>query len=257
MELTTDVFKNEVRAAYERAREIIKTPAIELAYITLAKKGNKKARNLLFEKQLPALIDMASKNKYNIFKGNCAELVASVLKIMDRAIELYEPSRGIRFWSFLSYHAMSAMNKEMYGDNLVHIPENFEKEGRRSEFAAVESGYAPIQDGESKTCLFDMLKDEDSESAIYDTAIQGEYRDITSRLLSVLDNEEAYVVNKCFLECEPDADGNPGSKPWSSSSLARHIGTSKEIISRRRKRALDKLHVAAVADSDWCLDTSL
>ena len=257
MELTTDVFKNEVRAAYNRARAIIKTPEIELAYINLAKRGNAMARNLLFEKQLPALIDMASKTKYNIFKGNSAELVSSVLGIMDRAIELFDPSRGKRFWTFLSFHAMSAMNKEMYGDNLVKLPENFEKEKRRAEFATIESGYAPIQDGDEKTCLFDVMKDSEDDSVIYDNCIQGEYKDITNRLLAVLDHEEAYVVNKCFLECEPDADGNPGCAPWSASSLARHIGHSKEVVARRRKKALEKLRNALDADRDWCIDQSI
>lgn len=262
MELTTDVFKNEVRAAYERARAIIRTPEIELAYIELAKHGKTPdtrtwARNLLFEKQLPALIDMASKNKYHIFKGNCAELVSSVLAIMDRAIELYEPSRGTRFWSFLSFHAMSAMNKEMYGDNLVHIPENLEKAGKRAEYASVESGYAPIQDGDSQTCLFDVMKDGEDAESICEDAVQGEYRDITGRLLAVLDHEEAYVVTKCFMEDEPEADGNPGTKPWSVSSLARHVGSSKEIISRRRKKALEKLRSALDADREWCIDQAV
>ena len=257
MELTTDVFKNEVRAAYERARAIIKTPEIELAYITLAKRGNARARNLLFEKQLPALIDMASKTKYNIFKGNSAELVSSVLVIMDRAIELFDPSRGKRFWTFLCFHAMSAMNKEMYGDNLVKLPENFEKEGRRAEFANIESGYAPIQDGDTKTCLFDMMKDSEDDATIFEDCVQNEYKDITGRLLAVLDHEEAYVVNKCFLECEPEADGTPGNKPWSVSSLARHMGSSKEIIARRRKKALEKLRVALDADRDWCIDQAV
>lgn len=257
MELTTDVFKNEVRAAYERARAKIATPEIELAYIKLAKRGNVRARNLLFEKQLPALIDMASKNKYNIFKGNTAELVASVLRIMDRAIELYDATRGIRFVTFLSFHAQDAMNKEMYKDNLVRIPENYEKAKRRAEFASIESGYAPLQDGDSQTCLFDILKDDEDDTAIVDNSIQGEYKDITTRLLAALDTEEAYVVSKCFLECEPDADGNPGNKPWSVSSLARHIGSSKEIVSRRRKKALEKLRIAAENDRDWCIDQAI
>jgi DNA-directed RNA polymerase sigma subunit (sigma70/sigma32) len=257
MELTTDVFKNEVRAAYNRARAIISTPEVELAYISLAKRGNVKARNLLFEKQLPALIDMASKTKYNIFKGNSAELVSSVLAIMDRAIELFEPARGKRFWTFLCFHAMSAMNKEMYGDNLVKLPENFEKDKKRAELASIESGYAPIQDGDEKTCLFDVMKGGDDAADIYEESLQGEYRDITGRLLAVLDREEAYVVSKCFLECEPEADGNPGNKPWSVSSLARHIGSSKEILARRRKKALEKLHAALDSDRDWCIDQAL
>lgn len=256
MELATDVFKNEVRVAYERAMRLIPNATVELAYIGLAKKGNIRARNVLLEKQLPALIDLANTLGYATYKGNAAELVASVAIFVDRAIELFEPSRGLRFWTFLANHARNAMNKERYEDNLVHVPENLVKAGRRDEFAKIESGYAPIKD-DSTTTRFDTLKDAEDETTIVETCAQGEYKDITSRLLSVLDQDEAYVVNKCFLECEPEADGNPGNEPWSISSLSRHIGKSKEIIARRRKTALAKLRKAIDADRDWCINQAV
>ena len=257
MELTTDVFKNEVRVAYEKAIKVINSPEVELAYIALAKNGNIKARNLLFEKQLPALINLASKNKYNIFKGNCAELVSSVLCMMDNAIKNFDESRGIRFWTFLSFHAKNAMNKEMYADNLVRLPENLEKAKRRNEFAAIESGHAPKQDGDTQTCLFDVLKSDEDDSVIVENSQQREYKDLTARLLSVLDKDEAYVVKKCYMEFEPDPDGNPGNRPWSVSSLARHMSSTKEVISRCRKKALEKLAAAGNAERDWCIDQSI
>lgn len=256
MELATNVFKNEVRMAYERARRLISTPEIELAYVKLAKRGNVRARNVLLEKQLPALIELANGTGYAVYRGNAAELVAAVAAIMDRAIELFDVTRGIRFWTFLANHARNAMNKEKYEDSLIHVPENLVKAGRRDEFAKIECGHAPIHDDSSIT-LLDTIKDDEDDTTIFNNSVQGEYKDITDRLLTVLDSDEKYVVNKTFLECEPDDEGNPGNEAWSISSLAKHVGKSKEIIARRRKTALAKLRKAIDDDRDWCIDQAV
>jgi RNA polymerase sigma factor (sigma-70 family) len=255
MELASDNFKDNVRNAYTRACSIITSPEVENMLILKAKKGNKYARNILFEKQLPALIKLASRNSYAVFKGNAAELVSEVFDVFENAISLYNPSMGLRFWTFLSKHAMNAMNKAKYEDRLIHVPENYVKQGRANEYAAIESGYLPIAADDSH-CLFDTLEGDSADTVIDESAMK-EYRGITNRIMDGLDSPERELVKKCYLETEPDADGNPGNKPWSITSLAKFSGTSKEYLRQKHKHALAKLRKNIEADCDWVLDPAL
>lgn len=258
MEFAKEIFKNEVRAAYLRACGIIKSPEIENALIARAKRGDRAARNLLFEKQLPALLDMANHSKYGVYRGNAAELVSSVMGIMDRAIELFDPTRGLRFWTFLRSHAFNAMNKESYEDSLIHVPENYVKANRRGEVASVESGDTAVgkKDGVTVT-RFDLMAGDDGNETVFGRLVEREQEGIAGRLLTALEKDEQYVVEKCYLEDEPDEAGNPGSRPWSAASVARFTGSSKECINRIRKAALAKMRKALDADRDWCIDQSV
>lgn len=253
MELSTDTFKDGVRIAYARACRLIPDRATEEAYLRLAKAGNRDARNVLFERQLPALIDLASKGKYAMYRGNAAELVAAVMVVFDRAVELFDAGRGCRFWTFLTAHAMNAMNKETYEDRLVHVPENYVKAGRADEMARVESGHAQIKDADDGACLFDVLEGAGA-GEIVDAAAAGEYRDITARVLGCLTDEERDLVEKCYLEDEPGADGGVGAHAWTVASVARLRGTSKDLMRRRHAQAIAKLRREIDADRDWCID---
>lgn len=252
MELATDIFKDGVRVRYTAARNLLNTAAAENACIMLAKAGNRDARNLLFEKQIPSLIDLASKGKYARYKGNAAELVAAVMVVFDRALELFEPSRGIRFWTFLAAHAMNAMNKEVYEDRLIHVPENYVKKGQADKMVRIESGHAPVKDCED-ACLFDTICGDTGDEIVEDSA-QGEYRDITAKVLGVLTGEEKDLVRKCYLEEEADTAGNATAKPWSITSVAKFYGTSKDLMRKRHADALAKLRKEIDADRDWCID---
>jgi len=258
MEFAKEIFKNEVRAAYLRACGIITSPEVENALIARAKRGDRAARNLLFEKQLPALLDMANHSKYGVYGGNASELVSSVMGIMDRAIELFDPTRGLRFWTFLRNHAFNAMNKESYEDSLIHVPENYVKANRRGEVASVESGDTAVgkKDGVTVT-RFDLMAGDDGNETVFGRLVEREQEGIAGRLLTALDRDEQYVVEKCYLEDEPDEAGNPGSRPWSAASVARFTGSSKECINRIRKAALAKMRKALDADRDWCIDQSV
>lgn len=255
MELTTDIFKDEVRASYNRACALIPDAKAELVYIRLAKKGNRAAREALFARQLPALIDLASSINYAMYTGNCAELVSVAMQALDKAIQGYDMNSGYRFWTFFYPKALNEMNKEKYEDRLIHVPENYVKEGRANEFASIESAHTPLQD-EDGACLLDVLKG-DTDDTIVDAAAQAEYEDITERILGVLNEQELDVVNKCYREIEADANGDATGKNWNVNSIARFYGTSKEIIRNRHKRALTKLRAELDLDRDWCIDQKI
>lgn len=256
MEKATDTFKDEVRIAYDRASKLIPNAEIEREFIKRAKNGDITARNTLFEKQLPALIKFASGNRYQVFKGNAAELVARALTVMDNVINDFDLSKGTRFWTFLQPRAMSEMNKEKYKDNLVHVPENYVKENRRDEFGKVESGHSPLKGGDGKTSMFDVLQG-DTATTIIEDATQSQYVDITGRLLSALTSDEKEIIDKCFFELEPDEKGLPSNHCWSVSSFARHTGRSKDILARIHRNALAKMKTQLNLDRDWCIDQSV
>lgn len=258
MDLATSQFKNEIRVAYTRACKLIPTYDAEIHYIELAKNGNLAARNLLFEKQLPALLKLAKSISYQAYTGNCAELVASVMSVMDGAINDFDTSSGNRFWTFLRARAMNAMNKEKYGDLLVHLPENYIKENRVNELAHVESGDAPVAGSGDRSTVFDTIRSAHSNSdEIFEASRQHEFSDITGTLLSVLDPVESKIIIKCFFESQPQSNDGQVNLPWSTSALAAHIGTTKEYINRKRKQALQKMKTRLDEERDWCINTDV
>ena len=255
MELTTNIFKNEVRVAYNRACALIPDAQAERTYIKLAKQGNRAAREAIFARQLPALIDLASGLNYAMYTGNCAELVSVAMQALDKAIEGFDLNSGCRFWTFFYPKALNEMNKEKYEDRLIHVPENYVKKGRANELASIESGNTPVQD-EDGACLFDLLTGDTGDS-IVDAAAQTEYEDITERILGVLNPQELDVVSKCYRDTEPDTNGDASCKNWNVNSIARFYGMSKEIIRNRHKRALTKLRAELDLDRDWCIDQKI
>ena len=256
MDLTTDEYKNSVRRAYERACKLIPNAEVEKQYIIKAKQGDINARNVLYEKQLPALIKLAESNNYRVYTGNAAELVAVVMPIMDEAIKKFDTSLGMRFWTYLYHQAKNAMNKEKYEDHLLHVPENHVKANRRNQFAAMESGDAPISGGEGRITRFDTFTG-DTEGTIIEHSQQREYRDITTKAMAALDKEEQYVVRKCFFEFEQPDPKKPDRLPWTTASLSKHSGMSKDLITRIRKTAIAKLRNTVNEAREWYVDATI
>lgn len=255
MEKATEQFKNRVRKVYTRASKAAATIDAETEIIMKAKKGNILARNLLFEKQLPALIDMANSGKYQHFKGNAEELISAAMLAIDRAIDLFEPSRGIRFWTFLRCHVFSAMNKECYEDRLIHLPENIVKANECDKYVRLESGHATVKDGGSLT-LFETLEGEAAEEVVNYSAAK-EYKGIADNLYTVLDTEEKDIIDKCYMRDEADSEGKLSGHTWSFASIAGVTGSSKDYIRNKHKQALSKLRKKYCEESDWCYDQSV
>ena len=255
MEKATEQFKDRVRKVYTRASKAAGSADAENAIIMKAKNGDIVARNLLFEKQLPALIEMANSNKYQHFKGNVEELISAAMLAIDRAIELFDPSRGLRFWTFLRNHVFSAMNKECYEDRLIHLPENIVKANKCDKYVKLESGHAPVKDGGSLS-LFDTIEGEAAEEVVNYSASR-EYKTITDNISCVLDSEEKDIVEKCYMNDEADADGRMSGHTWSFASIAGVTGNSKDYIRNKHKQAMQKLRKKYCEESDWCYDQSV
>lgn len=255
MEKATEQFKDRVRKVYTKASRVASSADAENAIIMRAKKGDIVARNLLFEKQLPALINMASSDKYQHFRGNVEELVSAAMLAIDRAIELFDPSQGNRFWTFLRNHVFSAMNKECYEDRLIHLPENIVKANKCDKYVKLESGHKAVKDGGSLT-LFDTIEGEAAESIVNYSAAM-EYRHIADTISTVLDAEEKDIVDKCYMKDEADTDGRMSGHTWSFASIAGVTGSSKDYIRNKHKLALQKLRKKYCDESDWCYDQAV
>lgn len=255
MERATEQFKDRVRKVYTRASKAAATADAENDIIMRAKKGDILARNLLFEKQLPAVIEMASNDKYQHFRGNVEELVSAAMLAIDRAIELFDPSRGLRFWTFLRNHVFSAMNKECYEDRLIHLPENIVKANKCDKYVNIESGHQPVKEGGSIT-LFDTIEGEAADTVVNYSA-SCEYRKIVSNISTVLDTEEKDIVDKCYMRDEADEVGRPSGHTWSFASIAGVTGSSKDYIRNKHKQAIAKLRKKYCDESDWCYDQAV
>lgn len=252
MEKATEQFKDRVRKVYTRASRAASTADAENAIIMRAKKGDIVARNLLFEKQLPAIIEMAGKDKYKHFKGNMEELISAAMLAIDRAIELFDPTQGNRFWTFLRNHVFSAMNKECYEDRLIHLPENIVKANKCDKYVKLESGYKSVKDGGSLS-LFDTIEGEAADTVVNYSAVR-EYRTIADTITTVLDAEEKDIVDKCYNRDEADTDGRMSGHTWSFASIAGVTGSSKDYIRSKHKQALQKLRRKYCEESDWCFN---
>ena len=254
MEKATEQFKDRVRKVYTKASKAAGTVDSETAIIMLAKKGNVFARNLLFEKQLPAIIKLAN-DKYKRFNGNIEELVSAAMLAIDRAIELFDPTQGNRFWTFLCRHVFSAMNKECYEDRLIHLPENIVKANECEKYVNIESGYKTVKDGSNLT-LFDTLEGEAADSVVNYSATR-EYKSIADSISVVLDSEEKDIIDKCYRQDEAGTDGKLSGHTWSFAGIAAATGSSKDYIRSKHKQALQKLRKRYCEESDWCYDQSV
>ena len=123
----TSYLRIQLSKAYEAAKKAISSADIEKEYIKKAKAGSQVARDTLFNLYIPFVISYARSSTYTMYSGDMGDLISAAAIGFDRAIELFDSTLGYEFGCYYKWHIKNAMNKELYGDSVVAVPENLQK----------------------------------------------------------------------------------------------------------------------------------
>lgn len=221
--------------AYKTANNLV-TEDTEHVFITLAKKGNRVARDMLFCKYLPLFYSMANsiKSKYN---ATADEMLNSAFIGMGTAINLFDPSvkvdgKPIRFVSFCRFHMYNMMQKCANGSLLVHHPENIIKSIRKLKDSKekitlkVSSMYDADEYG-----LTPMDKMADTCESPDEQAISNERDSVVQILLNALPETERIAVTNTVMSDNAKTLREVGEE----------LGLSHERVRQIRKRAFERV----------------
>ena len=218
------------RELYVQAKKLIPNRKVELVYIEAAKRGNRGAEKMLYYRYIPFLYDMAMKivRKYN---ATVDEMVNSTYAGFIKAIHAYDPSVGVKFYTYFAYKALNDMRKTTYESLLVAQPETklkkSLKEQKREPLVTVSLDTPVQKDNESMTYL-EMLKSDISSDK---EAFDNHYNSVVTLLMGSLDKSERNVISELFLNTEQSTLRDVGS----------YVGMSTEGVRRIRNRALAKM----------------
>lgn len=235
---------NQLSKAYEAAKKVITSADIEKEYIRKAKAGSQAARDALFNLYIPLVISSARSRNYEMYTGEMGDLISAAAIGFNRALELFDTSLGYEFGCFYKWHIKNAMNKELYRDSVVAVPENLQKPAKgpdgkplldedgqsvRLNPVKVVSGDDIVGDDDSKTTLMETLRAEGENGAE-----EAEGRDrsrLVDELLSCLPKIECDAIKKMVM-----ADDHVSTREWGESH-----GWSHEWARKVKNRALKRL----------------
>lgn len=218
------------RELYVQAKKLIPNKKIELVYIEAAKRGNRGAERMIYYRYLPFLYDMAIKivRKYN---ATVDEMVNSTYAGLIKAIRAYDPSVGVKFYTYFAFKALNEMRKTTYESLLVAQPETklkkSLKEQGRDPFAMLSLD-VPIQDSHESANYVDLLESDISSDK---EAFENHYSNVVALLMGSLDKTERSVVGELYLNVEQNTLRDVGTT----------VGLSTEGVRRIRNRALEKM----------------
>lgn len=122
--MTAKVISNRFREEYRRAIARIPNRDVEMIYVQRAKEGDIVATRTLIYKYIPFLYKMATQIKTASYNLTPDELVNSALFGFRKALNEFDSSRGILFYTYYSAKAFNEMKKAAFDSLLVHRPEN-------------------------------------------------------------------------------------------------------------------------------------
>lgn len=234
--------RSQLSKAYEAAKKVITSAAIEKEYIQMAKAGSQSARDTLFNLYIPFAISGA--RSYEMFSGEMGDLISAAAIGFNRALELFDSSLGYEFGCYYKWHIKNAMNKELYGDSVVAVPENLQKPAKgpdgkplldedgqpiRRNPVTIVSGDNLVGDDGSKTTLMETLCAEGENGAE-----EAEGRDrsrLVDELLSSLPEIECSAIKNMVMD-----DAHVSTREWGESH-----GCSHEWARKVKNRALKRL----------------
>jgi len=228
--------RNQLSLAYENARKKVTSAAAEREYIRLAKEGSQVARDTLFNLYIPFVISYARSSTYSMYKGDMGDLIGAAALGFSRAIELFDMSLGYEFGCFYKWHIRNAMNKEMYGDSLVAVPENLIKPSRdengnpvNKNPVTIVSGDSPVGDDDSRTTLMETIASEGTD--VVGESEENDRHAIVAELLETLPEIEHDAISAMVM----------GATHVSSREWGERHGCSHEWARKVKNRALKRL----------------
>lgn len=236
--------RTQLSAAYERAKQLIDTADAEREYIRLAKEGSQAAKDTLFNLYIPMVITCARSTTYEKYTGDLGDLINAAAIGFNRALELFDTTTGNEFGCYYKWHVKNALNKELYGDCVIHVPENLlkpvkdangkpllDEDGKpvKRNPVKVLSGDTIVGDDESKTTLMETIAAETS-----DGAADAEERDrarLVSELLESLPEIESDAIRNMVMD-----ENHVSTREWGESH-----GCSHEWARKVKNKALKRL----------------
>jgi RNA polymerase sigma factor (sigma-70 family) len=252
------------------------TPERERELILAARAGDARARGALVEAFTPVIAATAATYRSSATVERLELLQEGVVGLL-RALERYDPDRGVPFWGYAVWWVRQAMQQlvaeltrpVVLSDRALRQlarlrdahRELVTESGREpsADALASRSGLdhdqvadllavdraprsleAPVYEGESSTGTFgDLIADPLAEAAYEDALLELQARDLRA-LLSGLSRREREVLRDRF--------GLEGRDEASLRDIAGRLGLSAERVRQIESRALGKLRAAAGAD---------
>lgn len=247
--------RTQLSKAYEAAKKVITSPEVEKQYIIDAKAGSQSARDTLFNLYIPMVITFARSSKYEMFNGEMSDLISAAAIGFSRAIELFDSSLGYEFGCFYKWHIKNAMNKELYADSVVAVPENLQKPAKGPDGkplldedgqpvklnpVKVVSGDAMVGDDDSKTTLLETLSSEGENGA--EEAEERDRSALVNELLATLPEIECDAIKKMVMD-----DDHVSTREWGESHGCSHEWARK-VKNKALKRLREKMNEIYVED---------
>lgn len=235
--------RNQLSKAYETAKKVITSAELEKEYIRQAKAGSQAARDTLFNLYIPFVISGARSRSYEMYTGDMGDLISAAAIGFSRAIELFDTSLGFEFGCYYKWHIKNAMNKELYRDSVVAVPENLQKPAKGPDGKPLldEDG-KPLKLNPVKVVSGDTIVGDNSKTTLMETLYiesengveESEERDrsnIIEELLSSLPEIECDAIKKMVMD-----NVHVSTRAWGES-----YGCSHEWARKVKNRALKRL----------------
>ena len=236
--------RKQLSDAYAKAQKAITTGDVEREYIRLAKEGSQAAKDMLFNLYIPMVITYARSSTYEMYSGEIGDFMSAAAIGFNRALELFDDTTGNEFGCYYKWHLKNALNKEMYGDSVVHVPENLLKPSKDANGNVLrdEDGN-PVKKNPVKILSGDtIVGDEDSRTTLMETlssngengAEEAENRDtarVVDELLGALPEIEANAIKSMIMD-----DNHVSTRDWGESH-----GCSHEWARKVKNKALKRL----------------
>ena len=229
--MTAKAIRDRFRADYQRAQMAIANRDVETVYIEQAKKGNKTAMRILLNKYIPFLYKMAkqlSDAAYNLTED---EMVNAAVFGLPKAIETFDPSLGVAFYTYYAPKAMNEMRKAGFDSLLVHRPENQLKSKSLDKVSVAMVNIEKHDDHERS--IMDRLK---VDMATDREAEDKETKKLVDEFMSLLLPSEHDVMNRLYLY---EDDGVTLRR------VGQDLGISHERVRQIKASAIKRIHNTA------------
>lgn len=231
MSFFTQKFFTDLKNEYIRSKELIPNREKEIEYIVMARNGSPDAMRTILGLCYPVIIRKVTQdNRYRRFSGDFGEFVSEVALRLPGAIADFDITSGHRFITFFNGRIFDQLNKVVFADNLVHVPENKlrDKSGRctRVQFAA--PGALPDANHPS----MDMLLNQDYAADTIEKIDRGIINDILhDQADSALDTDLERQLFNAML-----------SEDWdSAAAYAKRHGHEMQTIRKTTQKIILKL----------------
>lgn len=215
-------FRQDIDRAYSPIDEVQELQLVMVAQGSASKEVKAKARNMLVNAQLRSIHSMAY--GYADYRCPVSDLMAEGVLGFDKALELFDPTRGVRFFTFAMYHVRNEMTLFLHENYNVPMPMNKAKNGEKSDVFSIHS---PMKVDTDAT-VEDTLPDEEDPYGMADNAMDVE---------KILGKSGIKGRSREFLRCRFEDD-------MTMEDIGEVFDISKQAVSTDIKKTLKRIRTA-------------